>query len=274
MGSIEGLLALAMATALPLGLRAAAIDVGLPDGRLLRSLVAASGGLAAVSFVVARGPIALAMSIPWIVAVAIVAAAALLGILSVLRRRDWTDLRRSLGMGVPLAFLLVGCAWLAFDRIGLQPLGYSPTIVLLTATHFHVAGFVLTFAGVMTAFRGRGDAGLATAGLVVGMPMTAAGFLGSAIVGWVGSIVVAVAGIVIGWAIVRGADAARRPATRALLRIAGSTLFVTMPLAAAYSTGTTFHIPTIDIPAMAAIHGGLNVIGFAIPAMAGWTLEP
>jgi hypothetical protein len=44
-----------------------------------------------------------------------------------------------------------------------------------------------------------------------------------------------------------------------------------MPLAAAYATGTTFGIAFLDVPAMAAIHGGLNVLGFAIPATLGWS---
>jgi len=274
MGPIEGFFALALATALPLGLRIAASEGGLPDGPVVRWLVAASGGLAAISFAFARGPIALAMSIPWISVVAVVATAALSRVLVAVRRRRWSGLLGPIGIGAALSFLSVGCAWLVFDRVGLHPFGYSPTIVLLTATHFHVAGFLLTLAGVLAASRGRRETGFATALLVVGMPMTAAGFLGSAIVGWVGSIVVAIAGVAIGWAILREAGSGRGPATRRPLRLAGATLFVTMPLAAAYSTGTTFDIPTIDIPAMAAIHGGLNVIGFAIPAMVGWTLEP
>src|SRR5205823_2302201 len=109
------------------------------------------------------------------------------------------------GTGVSLAFLGVGCFWLASDRLGVRPFGYSQTIVLLTATHFHVAGFVLTLVGVLAARAGRRDALVATAGLAVGMPLTAAGFFGATSIGWVGSIVVAIAGIVIGWATIRSA---------------------------------------------------------------------
>ena len=57
---------------------------------------------------------------------------------------------------------------------------------------------------------------------------------------------------------------------RAGLLVGGATLFLTMPLATAYTTGITFGIGFLDIPAMAATHGALNVVGFAIPTMAGW----
>ena len=44
-----------------------------------------------------------------------------------------------------------------------------------------------------------------------------------------------------------------------------------MPLAALFASGTAFAIPVLDVPVMAAVHGSLNVVGFAIPTMAGWT---
>jgi len=58
---------------------------------------------------------------------------------------------------------------------------------------------------------------------------------------------------------------------RAALRIGGGTLFVTMPLAVLYASGSAFGIPSLGLPAMAAIHGTLNVVGFAIPSMIGWS---
>ena len=40
-------------------------------------------------------------------------------------------------------FLPVGAAWAVADRLGWQPMGFQATIVLLTAVHFHYAGFLL-----------------------------------------------------------------------------------------------------------------------------------
>src|SRR5215813_3899071 len=40
-----------------------------------------------------------------------------------------------------LIFLPVGGAWLVAARLGIQPLGFGDTIVLLTAVHFHFARF-------------------------------------------------------------------------------------------------------------------------------------
>src|ERR1700689_2369591 len=38
-------------------------------------------------------------------------------------------------------YLPVGCAWLVASRLGLSPMGFQEPIVLLTAVHFHFAGF-------------------------------------------------------------------------------------------------------------------------------------
>jgi hypothetical protein len=43
-----------------------------------------------------------------------------------------------------------------------------------------------------------------------------------------------------------------------------------MPLAAAWATASTFAFPFVPLPAMAAIHGGLNVLGFALPVVYAW----
>jgi hypothetical protein len=262
---VTALFALALATAVPLGVRLVARELGLTvDPRL--SLVAVVPAIAALALM--SGVAAGTLVLPWAAFSAGVFALASLDIL-----RDGIPPRpRRLTGWVAAGFLVVGAASLLADRSGYPLLGFGPTIVLLTAVHFHVAGFVLTTAGLMTLpDRWRLPRALPIAAVVVGSPLTALGFLGLAIAGWIGAVLVAVGGLGIGLATVRDARQVTSGAIRMAQLVGGATLFVTMPLAVAFATGTTYGVPALDIPAMAATHGTLNVLGFAIPTMAAWT---
>ena len=75
-------------------------------------------------------------------------------------------------MDAATGFLFVGAAFALADRADLRPFDFSATIILLTAVHFHFAGFALVLAGAL-AWRARpGPAvGLALAPcLVIGDP--------------------------------------------------------------------------------------------------------
>lgn len=269
---IEILFALALAVALPMG---ALVVVGLISGpaRTGRLAVVVGGAISGAvgALAIGRGPLAAVIATPWwVVAVGLAVAAVARIVRDVATARSAPEPWR-IAVAAASAFLAVGATWLVIDRAGLRPLGFGTTIVLLTAVHFHVAGFVLTLAGALAARERPGLASLVPVGLLVtGTPLTALGFMGLPGVGWVGAVLVSLGGLGIGLATIVIGTGVTAGVPRALLVIAGATLFVTMPLAAAYATGTTFGIPALDIPTMAALHGGLNVVGFAIPAMIGW----
>jgi YndJ-like protein len=172
---------------------------------------------------------------------------------------------------VPIGFLVIGVSWLTFDRLGIRPIGFPTLIVLLTAVHFHVAGFFLALAGLRV-LRARPSATVVAAvgAVAVGAPLTAFAFLGVATIGWIGALLVAAGGIGIGLGQILSASHVALGAARAALLVGGATLLITMPLAAGYATGTTFGIPLLDVPAMAGIHGALNMLAFAIPTAFGW----
>ena len=112
------LIALAVLVTVPLALHALGVKAGpvLHVGQLL----------ATASLLVPRGGVAGALALAW------VASAALL----VVRNRQG-----GLFTLIPLLWLPAAAAWLAADRFGIRPLDFDRSIVLLTAAHFHHAGF-------------------------------------------------------------------------------------------------------------------------------------
>ena len=61
-------------------------------------------------------------------------------------------------------------------RAGLRPLGFPDLIVLLTAVHFHYAGFALpVLTGLVARVLGGPAAGAACLGVIAGVPLVAIG---------------------------------------------------------------------------------------------------
>jgi hypothetical protein len=230
----------------------------LPDGLWIARLAGWPAFLAALPLVIAfglpQGPLAGAFAVPW-VAIALVGAASaiahgLANLPSLLRPRGLPDL----GIDVALGFWAVGAAFALVDRLGFD-VGLSPVIVLLTATHFHFAGFGLL--GV-TSLLARSRSGLraSVVGLIVGIPVTAAGFvLHSDPIGAVGALFVGTSGIGVGIAL---AVSWRADTAGWASRLAGAALLVGMPMGIAWSLSILLHLSFLDIDAMVRTHGALN----------------
>ncbi len=206
------------------------------------------------AFDATSGPLAAALALPWL-------ALALTGALSaaihglghlpaILRPGNWTEL----GVDVALAFWAVGAGFVVVDRLGLAT-GFSPAIVLLTATHFHFAGLGLLGLASLLA-RDRPWLRASVAGLAIGIPVTALGFvLVSDAVNAIGALVVGTAGIGVGLGLLTvSADGAARWASR----LAGIAVLIGMPMGIAWSiailSGQTF----LDLDTMIRTHGALN----------------
>jgi SAM-dependent methyltransferase len=211
------------------------------------------------------------LALPWLVMSGV---AATLGLLAGIRDpRRWQIGTRH-AIWAALAFLAVGAGNAMSDRLGIQPFGFSPTIVLLTAVHFHVAGFVLVVAGALTHQRtGSVFAGVGVAAVIVGMPITALGFFGVPVANLAGAVVVSLGGLGIAVGTLRSATTFRSPWARRLGWLSGLSLLVAMPLALAYAIGSALGTAWLDLPTMARTHGALNALGFALPAMVSLILE-
>lgn len=164
----------------------------------------------------------------------------------------------------------------------MQPLGFTEPIVLLTAIHFHYAGFS---ASVLTGFVGRAIPPSATRGrllfwwsalgVVSGPPLVAIGFVGpswlqfsAAILLVLGVLLVAV--LTAFWVV----PSLPNLLSRGLLLISALSSVVAMGFACAYALGEVMHKLLLSIPSMVLVHGITNSVGFALAGFLAWYILP
>jgi YndJ-like protein len=208
-----------------------------------------------VAFALPAGPVAAVLSAPWL-AVALTAAAAAVAhgvphLPGVLHPPSASDL----GVDVALGLLGAGAVFLSSDRAGFRPMDFAPVTILLTGTHFHFAGFgLLAITSLLAASRPL--VRLPVLGLVLGIPLTAVGFVTrSDAISALGAIVVGSSGIAVGIALLANGVA---DASRWALRAAGAALLVGMPLGIAWALSILTGFVFLDLETMVRTHGALN----------------
>jgi hypothetical protein len=277
---VTAILILGAAVVVPLGLEQALRSSQGIEGRLLES--AAKVHLPAVIFLAASafwppGPLAALTALPWLGVTGLIALAGLLR----LWRRRFLPLEE-LCFDAGLVYLAVGGGWTVLAWGGLRPMGFASPIVLLTAVHFHYAGFALP---LLTGLAGRNlPRGIwtqaASLGVIAGVPLVAVGITTSQLGG--GPAIEAAAAVTTGGAGLLTAGLllrlAAQPGRPDLLRaqwiLSAFSLTGGMVLAALYGLRTWISIPWLDLPWMWALHGTANSIGFAVPGLAAWALLP
>jgi hypothetical protein len=221
------------------------------------------------------GVLALLACLPWAGWAALAAYEALTRILAGIRLRGFIDaLDGELAIAAALGFPLIGSAWLICDRLAIQPLGFSPLIVLLTAVHFHHAGFTLPMsAGLLARTDQPGPWRLTAVGVVVAVPLVAIGITVSPIVELIGSWLTAAAAITVALGLL--VRARSLPLIPALLSAcAGACLLAAMIFAAAYALGEYRGVAWPDIASMIHLHGAVNALGFGLLGAWAWHLCP
>jgi hypothetical protein len=206
-------------------------------------------------------------ALPWAIAtVALGVAAAVRG----LRSLPWVFAPASaptLGHLVAFGFLAVGGAFLLFERLAIQPGGFSVELIVLTAVHFQFAGFGLVTVAALLARRLPAMA-VPIDGLTVGIPITALGFVaGSAPLNALGATITGLSGIGVALALLIGRSAATGP-WRPVRHLAGIALLIGMPLGIAWSVSLALGFTFLDIERMARIHGSLNATAVLLVALA------
>ena len=291
--SIEQALALAPLVLVPLGIRMAARPrfSGAADRLHAAATVTQPVGalLLTLSLVVDDGTVAATLATPWVLVTALLGLAALARVHDRLAATGADDdghpgtLTTALVtpetlVDAGLAYVTVGSVALVLSHLGIT-FWFEPAIILLTAVHFHYAGFVLP---VFTGLAGRclGPTGdrvyRPLAGVVlVGPALIAVGISFSPLVEIVavGTFTVAVAALG-GYVAVRVAPRRSR-AQRILLTAAALALPVSMAMALGYGVGAYTGNPPfgLTLDTMVTLHGSLNAYGFGVVGFAAWRLS-
>lgn len=272
------LLLLSPLVLVPLGMR---LEERRGEPMIIRSCWRAASGcqlpaalLLVAAFTCPEGLPAAVLCLPWL------ATTSMLGLIGLGRmvRRGMAPVDQ-LSMDAALLFLPIGAGWAVLSRWGARPLHFEPVIVLLTAVHFHHAGFVLPLLTGLAARATGGKAGsAASVGVVAGVPLVAAGIMATQF-GYGPLLEVAAAGLttiaalLTAWLHLQMAGDHRWPGlVRRLWLVAGLALTGSMILAGMYGFRTYVPLPWLDIPWMRAWHGTGNALGFGLAGMIGWSL--
>ena len=195
--------------------------------------------------------------------------------------RAWQHRRGPLGdlsIDAGLIYLAIGGLWAVLDRAGLQPLGFDPAIVQLTAVHFHYAGFTLLLLTGLAAKAGDRLSQVNCIAVVAAVPLVAVGItttqlgFGPAIecmAAWF----MAIGGLLTAVQYFRMASQRRWPAVmRCCWSVVATSLVFSMWLAALYGSRPYVPIPWLDIPWMRALHGIANCVGVGLVGVLGWNM--
>ena len=166
-----------------------------------------------------------------------------------------------LAIDAGLLFLPVGCTWLTLSALEVRPLGFSEEIVMLTAVHFHYAGFT---AMVIMGMTGRvlPLPRFCLWGAIAGISLLALGIAFSPVLEIAAAVLLAAALLWVAWLQVL--------TSRRLLALAGLSLGVGMVLAGVYAAGEFLERPLLTIPQMVISHGVFNALGFGLLGTIGW----
>ena len=173
-----------------------------------------------------------------------------------------------------LVFWPVGCVWLVISRLGVNPLGFSDDIVLLTAVHFHFAGFAaLTILGMIGRFAEGMLYRLTAWGAITGIPFLALGItfspsLECAAALLLAASLVSAAGIT-GFVVL---PSVTERGAKALLAVSAASVAAAMAFAGIYALGKYTGRNWLEIPEMAKVHGFINALGFSLCGLVGWNV--
>ncbi len=229
---------------------------------------------AVASFWLPRGVQPMLLALPWF------AVGCLVGLESLLAafRGEFRKLKSACGI-VSFLYLPVGCAWLMASCLGLTPMGFQEPIVLLTAVHFHFAGFAAPLlamaAGSSVEKRGatfRKVFKIVAAGVLIGPGMLAAGFVIGPGFKLAGALVVACseAGLSLFFLALLGGMRPRL--AQVFIALSAVSVLFSMVLAGVWAIGEFPLQPFVHLDEMARLHGTANAFGFILCALVGWTI--
>jgi hypothetical protein len=171
-------------------------------------------------------------------------------------------------------YIAVGGVWLVMSRIGLHPAGFQEPIVLLTAVHFHFAGFLSSiFAGLtysqLQSTKWAKPLRIILLGTLLGPGLLGISFLISPKLKLIAVILIVIGQCGLAAGMARIGTTIARGASSVLLMLAAASVAIAMIYAAIWALGEYPLQPMTDLSNMERIHGVLNSIGFGVIGLLG-----
>ena len=184
-------------------------------------------------------------------------------------------------MSIARIDLAVGGAWLVASRLGMRPLGIQEPIGLLTAVHFHFAGFATATIAAMTLrfrelrFQERADRWLRSLAIAIALLpyVIAIGFVTSHSMKMAAAVAFSACVAALAVFLRTCGKRAENTAARLLLQISAGSIFAGMIFSTAYAIADFVGSEALTIPEMARTHGLLNAFGFCLAGLLGWLIE-
>jgi len=265
--------AFAILVCVPLALRA--VGPGDSTGRLLIAgyPIAAAAGLLAIAL--PSGTLSAGIALVWL---AFTLLAALHGLTRAFGAGRHIE---ELCIAVGFMYLAVGGVWFVLWRSGVAVMDFGAHVPLLTAIHFHYAGFA---SPILVGFVGRelraantrlwpvyvGAASL----VIVGPALVALGIAGVRTVESPAAVLLAAGTATV--ALLALAVVLRRINGRlagTLFAVSSSAAVVAMTLAVLYAAGNPLEISAIELEDMVRWHGSLNALGYVLCGLLAWNLR-
>jgi hypothetical protein len=179
-----------------------------------------------------------------------------------------------------LLYFPVGCAWLVASRLGLMPMGFQEPIVLLTAVHFHFAGFGAPLPAMAcgTALQKKGPTArrmfaVIAAGVLAGPGLLAAGFVIGPRLKLAMALLVACSEAGLSLYFLAAIPNLRPRLSQILVAFSAASVLFAMAFAAVWAIGEFPLQPFVYLSEMAKFHGVANALGFVLCGLIGWTLS-
>jgi hypothetical protein len=279
LSNLELLFLLAPLVVVPLGLElsrrsgeGSAIDAAVSVGEWLQL---PSGLCVAASFGFVPGWAATVLTLPWFGFGCFLGSCGLVH----LARGGFRSLRAAC-LVVAFGYMGFGCVWLVASRSGLTPMGFQEPIVLLTAIHFHYAGFAapLLTRAAATALETTGVAAqrlfrLVATGVLAGPGLLAAGFVFGPRLKLAAALLLAASEIGLAIFFLSVVRAMRPRLAQALVTLSAASVLFAMVLAGVWAIGEFPLQPFVHLAEMARFHGTANAVGFTVCGLLGWTLS-
>jgi len=244
--------------------------------RIARTIQLPAALLVVASFFCERGQLEAILAAGWFVFCAILACAGILRI-----RRGALKLLDHAIPAISFLYLPIGAAWLLASRIGLEPLHFQEPVVLLTAVHFHYAGFSAPLLARSVgraldpakAARGIGISfRIVALGVVLGPGILAAGFVIHPASKLLAALVLAASEIGLAALFFLALRKVHGVVARFLIGLAAAAVLFSMVLAAIWAIGEYPLQPFVGLGEMARLHGSANAFGFTLCGLLGWIL--